>query len=250
MWVQGAHAAEILECCDICKPASLAGNPSRKSLEAGRVLGHVQTCPARLLPGTSSSCGDGESWGLSWGLSWVSPGVSPGVSSAVTLQDELRPAVLCPCVLPGCRDTKCGGRGLCPAFFQSQWLPAVGGLVLYLLSGAMQDPSPSLGSPAWLYFGTAVGIQGMPWDIGMSSYAAFLHLAPPRAVREVRVRFLGLDSDPPRRAPTTSSSHLTLGLDVPTSPSSFGCLCHEPRWARPAHQNPEYQRGPLPWPPG
>lgn len=51
VWVQGAHGAEIPECCDICRPASLTGNPSRKSLEAGRVFGRVQTCPARLLPG-------------------------------------------------------------------------------------------------------------------------------------------------------------------------------------------------------
>lgn len=72
----------------------------------------------------------------------------------------------------------------------------------------------------------------------------------PTAVREVGVRFLGLGSDPPHRAPTTSFSHLTLGLDVPTSPSPFGSLCPEPRWAHPAHQNPQDRRGPVPWPPG
>lgn len=102
MWVQGAHGAEIPECCDICKPASLAGNPSRKSLEAGRVLGCVQTCPARLLPGTSGcSGGRGEL------------GVPPGVAGAVTVQDE--PAILCPCSLLGCWDGRNGGRGLFPS---------------------------------------------------------------------------------------------------------------------------------------
>lgn len=239
MWVQGAHGAEILECCDICKPASLPGNPSRKSLEAGRVLGRVQTCPARLLPGTSGGCGG-----------TAGAGVSPGDRGAVTLQDELQPADLCPCVLPWCWDTKDGGRGLCPAFFQSQWPPAVGGLVLYPFSSAVQNPSPPLGSLGWLYFGMAVGIPGMLWDTGMVNHAAFLPLTPPRAVREMGVRFLGLGSDPPHRAPTTSSGHLTLGLDVPVFPSSFGSLCHEPHWACPAHQNPQYQRGSRPRAPG
>lgn len=101
VWVQGAHGAEIPGCCDICRPASLTGNPSQKSLEAGRVLGRVQTCPAQLLPGTSGGCGGtGRA------------GVSPGVPRAVTLQDELQPAVLCPCVLLGRWDTKNGGRAV------------------------------------------------------------------------------------------------------------------------------------------
>lgn len=239
VWVQGAHGAEIPGCCDICRPASLTGNPSRKSLEAGRILGRVQTCPARLLPGISGGCGGtGRA------------GVSPGVPGAVTLQDELQPAVLCACGLLGRWDTRNGGRGLCPAFFQPQWLPAAGALVLYPSSRAVQDPSPSLGSTGWLCFGTAVGIQGMLRDTGMTSHAAFLPLTPPRAVRKVGVRFSGLGSDPPHRLPTTSSSLPTLGLDVPTSPSTFGSLCHEPRWAHPAHQNPQHRRGPLPWPPG
>ena len=46
----GAGGAEIAERCDIRKPASRAGNPSRKSLEAGRVPGLVQTCPAPAPP--------------------------------------------------------------------------------------------------------------------------------------------------------------------------------------------------------
>lgn len=59
------------------------------------------------------------------------------------------------------------GAGLCPAFFQPQWLPAVGALVLYPSSSTVQDPSPSLGSTGWLCFGMAVGIMGMlkgHWD--------------------------------------------------------------------------------------
>lgn len=94
------------------------------------------------------------------------------------------------------------------------------------------------------------GSWGCSRDTGMTSHAASLSLTPPRAVREVGVRFSGLGSDPPHRPPTTSSSRPTLGLDVPKSPSTFGSLCHEPRWAHPAHQNPQYRRGPLPWPPG
>lgn len=127
-WVQGAHGAEMPECCDIGRPASLTGNPSPKSLEAGRVSGRVQTCPARPLPGTGAAVGGA--------------GLRPGVPGAVPVQDELQAAAVCPCVMPGCWGTREGGRGLCPAFFQSRWLPAVGALVSYTFSTAVEDPSP------------------------------------------------------------------------------------------------------------
>lgn len=187
-------------------------------------------------PGSSqapaAAVGDGGSW------------LAPGVPGAVPTQDELQPPVLCPCELPGCWDPGRGAEG-CALRFSSpsgclQWEH------WFCTHFLVQDPFPSLSSPGWLCFGQAPGDALGRWD------AEPCCPPPPnsaRAVREVGVRFLGLGSDPPHRAPTTSFSHLAWGW-MCRVPFIIESLCREPRWAHPAGQNPRYRSGPLPWTPG
>lgn len=77
----------------------------------------------------------------------------------------------------------------------------------------MKDPSPPLGSPAWLYFGRAVGIRGMLWETGRLSHAAFLPLTLPRAVREVRGQDFRFGFRSPKQSPHNflQSPHLGAG---------------------------------------
>lgn len=131
--------AEITERCDIHKPASRSGNPSRKSSGAGIVPGRVQTCPAPLLP----RHGRAAPARLCWGPRCCH--LVHGLCSVSLL----------------CWDARDQGSELFPVPSQSPWLSALGALVLYQFPSAAQDLSPPLGCVLGQQLGTRVMLRDM-----------------------------------------------------------------------------------------
>lgn len=212
--------AEITERCDIHKPASRSGNPSRKSSGAGIVPGRVQTCPAPLLPGHGRAAPARLCWG-------------PRRCHLVR--------GLCP-VSPLCWDAGGQGSELCPVPSQSPWLSALGALVLYQFPSAAQDLSPPLGCVLGQQLGTRVMLRDMGdaqgqggcsetggWGAVLPSSPSPLPPPHPSAIGGLRFWVRVHTKQPP-----CLPGHPTLGQDAPASPSPHGSPFCELCWAPPA----------------